>query len=261
MRIATWNVNSVRIRLDLLKRLADTVSPDVLCLQETKVQDPQFPVEALAEMGWGHHALYGMKSYNGVAVFSRFPIEDATRHHWCGKKDARHLSVQTGGIRIHNLYIPAGGDIPDPEENDKFAHKLSFVDELTSWAKDEGKKDKTLLLGDFNIAPLAEDVWSHKQLLKIISHTPIETDGLNAWQKAGKWDDLIRHHKGSNTKLYSWWSYRARDWAKSNRGRRLDHIWGSKDMTARMTHAEIVTEARGWERPSDHVPVYVDIEN
>ncbi len=109
--------------------------------------------------------------------------------------------------------------------------------------------------GDLNIAPLVEDVWSHKQLLKVVSHTPIETERLQALCHQGGWVDLMRMHIPVPTKLYTWWSYRARDWALSDRGRRLDHIWSSPDLAPFMTDLSIFRAARGWKQPSDHVPV------
>ncbi|HAE08649.1 MAG TPA: exodeoxyribonuclease III, partial [Alphaproteobacteria bacterium] len=155
---------------------------------------------------------------------------------------------------IHNFYVPAGGDIPDVVENPKFAHKLHFIDEMTSHFKTH-QPQAEILVGDLNIAPLANDVWSSKQLLKIISHTPVETDGLKRLIAEGGWHDAVRAYFGDEQKLYSWWSYRARDWAASDRGRRLDHIWVSHDLADRVVHAEIHRDLRSADKPSDHVPI------
>ena len=161
---------------------------------------------------------------------------------------------------FHCLYVPAGGDVPDPAANDKFAHKLGFLDELTAWSEALRRQtDPAVLVGDFNVAPLETDVWSHKQLLNVVSHTPIEVDKLDRAQAAGGWVDAVRRFIPPEEKLYSWWSYRARDWAASDRGRRLDHIWVSPDMAGRLSGASVVREARGWDRPSDHVPVLTDL--
>ncbi len=129
MRITTWNVNSVRLRLGGLERLVRLLAPDVLCLQETKVRNELFPIADLEALGFRHHVLHGQAGYHGVAIFARLPLEDARPLDWCGKADCRHLlAVLPGGIEVHNLYIPAGGDLPDPELNPKFRHKLEMID-------------------------------------------------------------------------------------------------------------------------------------
>jgi exodeoxyribonuclease-3 len=260
MRIATWNINSVRLRLPLVADLATAFAPDVICLQETKVVDDSFPRKAIESLGYGHVEISGMKSYNGVAILSRLPFEPLESRAFCGREDRRHVAVRVGGIDLHSLYVPSGGDIPDPIANDKFAHKLSFLDELAVWSLALRRQDTpAVVVGDFNVAPLETDVWSHKQLLNVVSHTPVEVEKLNLAQAAGGWVDAVRHFIPPDDKLYSWWSYRARDWAASDRGRRLDHIWVSPDLAPRLVTASIVREARGWDRPSDHVPVLADL--
>ena len=178
MKIATWNINSVRLRLETVLAFLQQADIDVLCLQETKTQDLHFPAEAFAAAGWPHQAIRGEKSYNGVAIIARQPLAKIDHMEWTGKSDCRHIWAMTNdGIGIHNFYVPAGGDVPDIETNPKFAHKLQFIDEMTSHFSANQPKAE-ILVGDLNIAPLASDVWSSKQLLKIISHTPVETDGL-----------------------------------------------------------------------------------
>ena len=262
MRIVTWNINSVRLRMPIIAQLTQTVKPDVLCLQETKANDDVFPRDALAALGYEHMRFRGMKGYNGVAILSRLPLEDAGSRDWCGKPDARHVAAALpGGIELHNFYIPAGGDEPDPQVNDKFAHKLAFLRELADWWRD--KRDdgaKRIMVGDLNIAPLESDVWSHKQLLKIVSHTQVEVDHLAEVQAAHGWIDAVRHFVPEDEKLYSWWSYRSRDWQESDRGRRLDHVWVTPSLAPALKAGSILREARGWEKPSDHVPVIVDLE-
>jgi len=262
MRIATWNINSVRLRLNLIEKLVAEQSPDVLCLQETKVVDDAFPAMALATMGFEHQHFAGMKSYNGVAILSRVPLVNKGVQNWQGREDCRHIFAELpNGIEVHCGYIPAGGDIPDPVANPKFAHKLGFLDEMEAWWRE--KKDSCkpkIFLGDFNIAPLENDVWSHKQLLDVVSHTPIEVEKLLKVQKAHGFVDAVRHFVPEDQKLYSWWSYRAGDWEASNRGRRLDHIWVTPELVADLKSTAIIKEARGWEpKPSDHVPVLVDL--
>ena len=257
--IATWNINSVRLRMPIVERLLEEQAPDVLCLQETKVPDELFPEKAFRKLGYEHIAFHGQKGYHGVATVARRPIEVVEKRRFCEIDDSRHLSVkvQAGGkaILIHNFYVPAGGDEPDPEINRKFRHKLDFVDEMNAIRAAHDEVSASILVGDLNIAPLEHDVWSHKQLLKIVSHTPVETEGLLEVMKRGDWLDLMRQHVPENEKLYTWWSYRAKDWEAADRGRRLDHIWSSSDLGPHLKRIEILKEARGWDRPSDHVPV------
>jgi len=263
LTVATWNINSLRLRQGLLPGLIESLGADVICLQETKVPDPLFPEELGAALGFPHVLKRGMKGYNGVAIFSRLPLtlaEDTPD--WCGKTDCRHISarVETGGepVTLHNFYVPAGGDIPDPAQNEKFAHKLAFIAEARAHFA-AYKPVRAVLVGDLNIAPLEHDVWSHKQLLGIVSHTPPETEGLNAWMREG-WVDAVRHFVPADQKLYTWWSYRNRDWAASDRGRRLDHVWVTPDLAPGLASYQILRAARDWTQPSDHVPVAVTFE-
>lgn len=263
MRIVTWNINSVRLRMPLLLRLIEQEQPDVICLQETKCVDADFPFAPLVAQGYVHNHVHGMKSYNGVAILSRLPLEGRDVQHWCDKRDCRHaLGVLPGGIEVHCLYIPAGGDIPDPEQNDKFAHKLRFLDDMTAWwAERRDPSRPMVLVGDLNIAPLEQDVWNHKALLDVVSHTPIEVDKLGAMQRSLSWVDAMRRYVPETEKLYTWWSYRAKDWAAADRGRRLDHIWVTPPLEASLKGIKVLREARGWEpKPSDHVPVLVDFD-
>ena len=262
MRVATWNINSVRLRLPRALDLIAEAAPDVLCLQETKALEDQFPAAAFAEAGYPHQAVVGMKGYNGVAVVSRLPLEETERREFCGKADARHVAVRIdGGPELHNLYVPAGGDVPDPAANPKFAHKLDFLAELGSWLADTRSADQPMILvGDLNIAPLETDVWSHKQLLDVVSHTPVEVDALCGIQAGLGWVDAVRHRIPPEQRLYTWWSYRARDWALSDRGRRLDHVWVTPPLAGAVGAASVLRDARGWEKASDYVPVIVDLQ-
>jgi exodeoxyribonuclease-3 len=262
-RIVTWNINSVRLRLPLLADLVRDLAPDVICLQETKTPDEFFPHEGTEALGFPYHAIRGMKGYNGVAVLSRVPF--AVRHDdpdWCGKGDCRHLGVDLdvpGGLELHDFYVPAGGDIPDREVNPKFAHKLDFVAEATAWNRGRGPTRRSVLVGDLNIAPLEHDVWSHRQMVKVVSHTPVEVDALLGWQQAGEWQDAIRHRLPEPEKVYTWWSYRAKDWEAADRGRRLDHVWVSDDLLGNLSGHQIHKPARSWVQTSDHVPVLVEL--
>ncbi|SDD29016.1 exodeoxyribonuclease III [Kordiimonas lacus] len=257
MRLITWNINSVRARLDIVAQLVRDYQPDVLCLQETKVQDHMFPTGFFEELGLPHLAIHGQKSHHGVATASKTPIDDHFKIDWCEKGDARHIAVKVDGMpMIHNFYVPAGGDEPDPVINDKFAHKLKFLDEMTSWSADlDGDH---ILVGDLNIAPYEDDVWDHKKLLKVVSHTPVEVEAMLKLIEAHGWQDIMRDFVPKDQKLYSWWSYRARDWSAADKGRRLDHVWTSPSLKGKAVHMEVIRDARGWVKPSDHAPVLVD---
>lgn len=261
-RIVTWNINSVRLRLPIVLQLLAELKPDVLCLQEIKCMNDQFPAAELAEAGYPHQAVNGIKAYHGVATIAREPFAGVEMKSWVGKEDGRHVMTQLGdGTELHNFYVPAGGDEPDRVKNDKFGHKLDFLEEMTAYWGERSKEAglKAIKVGDLNIAPLETDVWSHKQLLKVVSHTPIEVDGLNGVQSALGWVDAVRTFIPPEEKLYTWWSYRAKDWSAADKGRRLDHIWVTDPLKAGLVSAGVHRAARGWEKPSDHAPVWLDV--
>jgi exodeoxyribonuclease-3 len=268
LKITTWNINSVRFRIDLVARFIKAVRPDILCLQETKSPDDKFPLKRFKRLGYEHVALNGQKGYHGVAVLSRLPFETFNIQSFCGKTDCRHISAVIGeraGLRdpltLHNFYVPAGGDTPDPQINPKFAHKLAFLDEMRDCATLRlASSERSILLGDLNVAPLEHDVWSHKQMLRVVSHTPLECEKLVAVQKAGSWFDALRHFVPEPAKLYTWWSYRAPDWRTADKGRRLDHIWVAPALAEQLRELKISKELRGWMQPSDHVPVTLTVE-
>ena len=267
--IATWNINSVRFRIDLVEQFLTTFNPDVLCLQETKCPDGSFPENAFRKLGYEHIALNGQKAYHGVATISRHPFSNIEKMEFCQKGDTRHIATTFDGsgnsalkdVTLHNFYVPAGGDTPDPEKNEKFAHKRDFLGEMSDWSgnlKSNGGK-RAILVGDLNIAPLETDVWSHKKLLKVVSHTPIEVEWLNKVQSDGDWVDVIRQHIAPEESLFTWWSYRSPNWEKADKGRRLDHIWASKDVAERSSSIEVLKQVRGWEKPSDHAPIIMTL--
>ncbi len=263
LRVVTWNINSLRLRLGLLKDLVAALDPDVICLQETKVPDILFPVDGPPALGYPHVAYRGMKGYNGVAILSRLPLKPLDfAPDWCTKGDCRHIAVEvetpSGPIELHDFYVPAGGDVPDRVENPKYGHKLDFIAETGTWFAARTNLQRAILVGDLNIAPLEHDVWSHRQLQDVVSHTAPEIEGLNAWMNAG-FIDALRHFVPHDEKLYTWWSYRNRDWRVSNRGRRLDHVWVTPDLKDSLHAHTILTDARDWPRGSDHVPVCVEL--
>lgn len=257
--LATWNINSFRLRAGLVMDLIDRESPDVVCLQEAKSPLEKMPFAAFEAKGYRHWVARGQKGYNGVVILSRLPLEDAGSITFCGREEARHVAARLeNGVVIHNYYVPAGGDVPDTETNPKFAHKLDFLAEMKAAFEGETPKGQ-VLVGDLNIAPREDDVWSHKQLLKVVSHTPVEVEALNGAQAAGGWVDVTRKDIPEGS-LYSWWSYRSADWSNADKGRRLDHIWASSDLADKTHSSRILRDVRGWEKPSDHAPVFATIE-
>jgi exodeoxyribonuclease-3 len=257
VKIVSWNINSVRFRLDIVEQFLREVQPDVLCLQETKVVDADFPVAAFHALGYDHVLLHGQRMHHGVAIVSRVPVEADDRLDWQANREARHLGVRlAGGVRLENVYVPAGGDVPDREVNPKFGQKLDFVERMTRWS--ETLDCPTILTGDFNIAPLPSDVWSHKALLKVVSHTPIEVEALDRLKASNDWVDLGRHFHPAPARLHTWWSYRSPDWTKNDRGRRLDHMWATGDVAKTATAHTVFEACRSWLKPSDHVPIMTE---
>jgi len=257
--LATWNINSVRLREALVCKLLTEEAPDILCLQECKSPVEKIPLEAFRALGYGHAVARGQKGYNGVAILSRLPLEDAGEMDFAGLNHARHVAARLeNGTVIHNVYVPAGGDVPDREANEKFGQKLDYVSDMRDWFRDN-RPEKAILVGDLNIAPREDDVWSHKQLLKVVSHTPIEVEHLGQAQQAGGWVDVTRADIPEG-QLYSWWSYRSPNWDAADKGRRLDHVWASSDIANAAHGSRVLRAARGWDKPSDHAPVFATFD-
>ena len=266
LTVTSWNINSIRLRLPLLRQFLGIHRPDVLCLQETKCRDGEFPMRDVRDLGFDHVEINGQKGYHGVAVLSRLPIAGTEKGAFCRNGHARHMAVTlagdagaAAGVTIHNFYVPAGGDVPDPATNPKFEHKLHFLDGMMTGPA-RLRAERAIVVGDLNIAPFEQDVWSHKALLKVVSHTPVETALFERVRAAGPWIDAMRERIPRSEKLYTWWSYRSPDWAAADKGRRLDHVWLSHDLGPALADIAICREARGWERPSDHVPVSVMLD-
>ena len=257
LTIASWNINSVRARIGIIEQFLRQERPDILCLQETKVVDGDFPKTVFHRLGYKHIMLCGQRMHHGVAILSRLPLREDDRFDWQDNGEARHLGVQLEcGIRLENVYIPAGGDIPDRDQNPKFGQKLDFIERMTRWSETCGRP--TLLVGDFNVAPLECDVWSHKQLINVVSHTPVEVEALTRLQQSGGWVDLGRHFHPAPGRLHTWWSYRSPDWTRNDRGRRLDHMWATPDVAKLATRHQVHEPCRAWTRPSDHVPLVTE---
>jgi exodeoxyribonuclease III len=257
--LATWNINSVRLREGLVARLMAEEQPDILCLQECKSPVEMIPVEQFQALGYRYMVARGQKGYNGVAILSKLPIMDAGEKDFAVMGHARHVAARLeNGVTIHNTYVPAGGDIPDRALNEKFGQKLDFLTDMRDYFRWE-KPSRSILVGDLNIAPREDDVWDHKKLLKIVSHTPIEVEHFHQVMETGDWVDVTRNDLPEG-RLYSWWSYRSADWDAADKGRRLDHIWASRDIAASGHSSRILRPARGWLQPSDHVPVFATFD-
>lgn len=269
IRIATWNINSARLRIDQIGRFTEEGAPDILCLQEIKCLPDQFPTKAAKAMGYEYIEISGQKGYHGAATLSKLPLERLPTS-FCPLEEARHVSTRVivgdKDFELHNFYVPAGGDEADPVANPKFKHKLDFLATMDAYFRERfliGDSEQ-VLVGDFNIAPHENDVWSHKQLLKVVSHTPVEVETLERLRESHDFIDVSRALYDDDEKLYSWWSYRARDVMKSNRGRRLDHIWVSQPLkdaalSGGKDGLKFFTDCRVWERPSDHIPMTLDL--
>ena len=257
--LATWNINSIRLRESIVCKLLTEQAPDILCLQECKSPVEKIPTEGFAALGYTHMIARGQKGYNGVAILSKLPLQDVGDRDFAGLGHARHVAGRLeNGVVIHNFYVPAGGDVPDRDVNEKFGQKLDYLTQMRDWFLDETPR-RSILVGDLNIAPREDDVWSHQQLLKVVSHTPVEVEHLAQAQDAGGWVDITRKDIPEGA-LFSWWSYRARDWSAADKGRRLDHVWATPDIAGAGHSSRILREARGWAKPSDHAPVLAEFD-
>jgi exodeoxyribonuclease-3 len=257
LKIASWNVNSVRARMDIVERFLTEESPDILCLQETKVCDSDFPDGMFRRLGYQYIVICGQRMHHGVAIISRIPVREEARFDWQANGEARHIGVRLEcGIRLENVYVPAGGDVPDRTLNPKFGQKLDFLERMTRWS--EACRCPAILVGDLNVAPLECDVWSHKQLLGVVSHTPVEVAALGGLQQSNDWIDLGRRFVPAPERLFTWWSYRSPDWTKNDRGRRLDHMWATKEVAQLAVRHHVHEPCRNWSRPSDHVPLLTE---
>jgi exodeoxyribonuclease-3 len=263
LKIATWNINSVRARIDSVVRFLGEETPDVLCLQEIKCRDDEFPSRALKDAGYVHQQVRGQKGHHGVATVSRLPLEPLPEPELCALGEGRCLAAMVGGLELHNYYFPSGGPEPDPQINPRFAHKLEFWSRLAACAAAERDRLVTspvLYAGDFNIAPGERDVTHHKRLLDHVGHTPRESETYYRALAAGGFTDVARALTPEPEFIHTWWSYRVKAWTPDSAGWRLDHFWASpalKDAALKggRDAMAIHVRAREWERPSDHVPV------
>ena len=254
MKIASWNVNSLNVRLPHLEQWLATFAPDVVGIQETKLEDHKFPEDRLLELGY-RNVFAGQKTYNGVALLSRHPIEDV-QVGIPGFEDEqkRAIAGTVNGVRIINLYVVNGQDVG----TDKYAYKLRWLEAVHGWlAAELLKYPKLVVLGDFNIAPDARDVpdpavWNDDHILT----STAERAGLQGLLALGL-HDAFRLHNGEGG-IFSWWDYRAAGFRR-NLGLRIDLTLVSDALKAQAVAAGIDREPRTWERPSDHAPAWVQL--
>ena len=249
-KAATWNVNSIRTRLPLLLEWLEEQNPDVVCLQETKVEDTQFPAWELRQAGY-ESVCYGQKSYNGVAILSKHPIKDVQLgfHNCYDQDNARLIAATVSGVRLVNVYIPQG----QTTESDKFKYKLTFIEELIQEILAENFSDSPLaIMGDFNIAPKAEDVSNPEAMQNKVSFHPEEHALLAKLTDFGMCDLFRKFDPRSGQ--FSWWDFRTQGFERGE-GMRIDFILANTVLTSSCQACIIDTEARQQDRPSDHAPV------
>ena len=249
MKLATWNVNSLKVRLPQVLEWLSISPVDVLCLQETKLTDDKFPVAEINAAGY-QVAFTGQKTYNGVAILSRYPIQNVVKNNpLFDDEQQRVISATIEGMRIVCAYIPNGQAVG----TDKYEYKLRWLDALTRWLSDELKAHPALaLLGDYNIAPGDADVYDPVEWAGQVLCSDSERAAFERLVALGLQDAFRMFPQAE--KLYSWWDYRQMAFRR-NRGLRIDHILLSAPLAARCTACEIDKLPRKWEQPSDHTPV------
>ena len=255
MKIATWNVNSINVRLEHALRWLESTGTEVLCLQETKAVDENFPVEALESAGY-NAAFIGEKSYNGVAILSTLDIENVQKNFPDDDDEApkRLIAADINGLHIVNTYIPNGTKL----WSDKFDFKLDWLQRLRRYFDDRCDTNKDVLLcGDFNVAPGEMDVWDVAHWEGKLHFSKPERAAMFHVKQWGFTDLFRKLHP--EAKEWSWWDFRTRAFER-DQGLRIDHIWTSDSLTEKSTDCWIDREPRGWERPSDHTPVIAEFE-
>ncbi|NNE99569.1 MAG: exodeoxyribonuclease III [Pyrinomonadaceae bacterium] len=255
MKIATWNINSINARLEHILRWLDSTQTDVLCLQETKCRDSKFPIGPLGSAGYSAEFL-GEKSYNGVAILSKYPISNVQKNMPDDVEESpkRFIAADVEGVRIVNIYVPQGTK-PGTE---KFDFKLEWLRRLRKYFDENCPRDSDILLcGDFNVAPEPIDVWAPARREGKIHFTRPERAAIDDLMEWGFTDVFRMLNPGLME--FSWWDKKTRAFSKDH-GLRIDHIWTSEDLADRCRRSWIDREPRGWKRPSDHAPVIAEFE-
>ena len=264
MLIATWNVNSIRTRLSQIIDWLNQVNPDILCLQETKVIDDSFPNEPFEKLGYSVE-VYGQKSYNGVAIISKIKAENVKRGFYglinsdlnieIFEEQKRLISADINGIKIINVYVPNGSSL----ESEKFGYKINWLNCLASFLDEREKKGELIcLMGDFNIAPSDLDIHDPNKYEGGIMASELERNALNNVLQDRLIDTFRIFEKSAGH--WSWWDYRNNSY-ELNKGWRIDHIYISKELSSKLKSCVIDSKPRGNLRPSDHVPVMIDLDS
>jgi exodeoxyribonuclease-3 len=257
MRVATWNVNSLKVRLPRVEEWLAEVQPDVLCMQETKLADDAFPALTFQSMGYDscHH---GQGRWNGVAILSKVGLSDVVAGFADGEapdEEARIITAMCGGVRISSVYVPNGRAL----DNDHYQYKLRWLRRLDAHlAATCTSADQVIVTGDYNIAPDDRDVWDPVKLVGATHVSEPEREALARLEAWGLSDLFRQHHEQGG--LYSWWDYRAGDF-HMGRGMRIDLVLGTSSVAQRCSFAIIDRNARKGQQPSDHAPVIVDLDD
>jgi exodeoxyribonuclease-3 len=256
MVIASFNVNSIRARLPVLEKWFKKIQPEVLCLQETKATNQDFPIQEINSFGY-EAVFMGEKSYNGVAVLSKFPIEKVS-YGFDGKgsdEGTRLIAVKINGINIINTYIPQGTS----PESEKFQYKLNFFSRMKKYFSNKFTDDDSIIwVGDFNVAPLDIDVHDPKRLYGHVGYHPDEHKALKKVMDSGLEDIFRKYHPEPGH--FTFFDYRVRDSVSRGLGWRVDHVCANKKASAKTKDSWIDLEPRLFDRPSDHTPILVKIE-
>ena len=255
MKIATWNVNSINVRMPQLLGWLAAADPDVVCIQETKTVDENFPAAALKDAGY-ESAFIGQKSYNGVAIISKFPIEDVQKNFFDDNDDSqrRMIAATVAGIRIVDTYIPNGSEL----WSDKFKFKLDWLQRLRAFFDETcDAGGDVILCGDFNVAIEDADIWDPVSMAGKLHFSKPERAAIHNVKQWG-FTDLYRQMNG-NVQEFSWWDYRAGAWQR-NHGLRIDHLWASESLAAKCTGCWIDKSTRALTLPSDHAPVIAEFQ-
>jgi exodeoxyribonuclease-3 len=259
MKLATWNVNSVKARLDAAVAWLKEASPDIVCFQEIKTTDDAFPAQAFEDLGY-NCAVHGQKTYNGVAILSKRPMEDVTPRLPRGDADdhARYIEAvipgDKGVVRVASIYAPNG----NPVGTEKFTYKLGWMERLATHAKDLlAHEEKALLMGDYNVIPESHDCWDPKAWLEDALYQPESRAALRRLENLGYTDAFRACHTEPNQ--YTFWDYQAGAWQRDH-GIRIDHILMSPQAADRLKGCGIDKHMRGRDKPSDHVPVWCELD-
>jgi exodeoxyribonuclease III len=259
MKIATWNVNSIRIRVEAATQWLKVANPDIVCLQELKCTDDQFPTEAFESLGY-NCAVHGQKTYNGVAILSKRPMEDVTPR-LPGDDEDNHsrymealVPATKGMLRVASIYAPNG----NPIGTDKFAYKLSWLERLNKRAKELlALEERTALMGDYNVIPRPEDCYDPKAWIKDALYQPESRAALRGIEYLGYTDAFRACDPQPNQ--YTFWDYQAGAWQKDH-GIRIDHILLSPQAADHLKRSAIDKQVRGRDKPSDHVPIWAELD-